>query len=101
MHAVIHNFLGRIHHAASHPDLSVTRPVYAFIPELFFNENGLDRCRYLASPWPSINCSANPLAIGAHVLPDPTRPASIKSKCPILREFLDRLATIVPAKTAA
>ena len=101
MHAVIHNHLGRIHHAAGHPDIQKTRPTYAFIPELFFNETGLDRCRYLASPWPSINCSANPLAVGSHVIPDPARPTSIKSKCPILREFLDRLAAIVPGKAAA
>ena len=101
MHTIIHCHLGRIFHAAAHQDLMKTRPTYAFIPEEFFNASGFQRSRYLASRWPSVNVGANPLAIGSHLIPDPTRPANIRSKCPILREFLNRLEIIASIKTAA
>ena len=98
MHTIIHRHLGRIFHAAAHPDLIITRPTYAFIPEEFFDESGFQRIRYLDSEWPHINVGANPLAVGSHVIPDPTRPANNRSKCPILREFLGRLEIITTIK---
>lgn len=98
MHTVIANQIGRVHHAAQHPGLAKTRPVYAFIPEDFFAENGYQKSRYLASRWPSINCSANPHAIGSHVIPDPGSPVNIRSRCPALREFLVRLESIAAIK---
>ena len=96
---VIANQIGRIHHAVQHPALSKTRPVYCYVPEEYFWENGLDRGRYLVSLWPSINCSANPLAIGSHVIPDALKPVSIRSHCPILKEFLQRLEKVAGVKT--
>lgn len=94
----IANHAGRIHHAAQHPEIVKIRPCYAFIPENYFSANGFERRRYLASRWPSINAGANPHAIGSHVLPDATRPVSLHSKCPILKEFLCRLKTIAAVK---
>jgi len=98
MHAIISSQIGRIHHAAGHPDLRKTRPVYCWIPEAYFSESGFSKSRYLASRWPSINCSANPLAVGSHVIPNVENPASIRSRCPILAEFLLRLETIALIK---
>jgi hypothetical protein len=100
MHAIINQQIGRIHHAAQHPSLTKTRPTYAFVPEQFFGEDGLNRSRYLTSRWPSINCTANPLGIGSHVIPDPARPVTLRSRCPILREFITRLEEIAAVKTA-
>lgn len=99
MHAVIANQIGRIHHAAGHPALQKTRPVYCWIPEGFFDETGINRGRYLVSRWPSINCSANPLALGSHVVPDPGKPVNIRSRCPVLAEFLRRLEHVAAVKT--
>lgn len=99
MHTVIANQLGRIHHATQHPDLAKTRPTYCFVPEGFFEESGLQKSRYLISRWPSINCGANPHAVGSHVIPDPKKPVSIRSSCPILREFLKRIEVIATVKT--
>lgn len=98
MHTVIANQIGRVHHAAQHPALNKVRPAYAFVPEDCFAESGYQKSRYLASLWPSINCSANPYAIGSHVLPDPTSTANIRSRCPVLREFLSRLEIIAAVK---
>lgn len=98
MHAIIAQQIGRIHHAAGHPDLRKTRPVYSWIPEAYFSESGFSKSRYLASRWPSINCSANPLAVGSHVIPDVENPVSIRSRCPILLEFVRRLETIATIK---
>ena len=98
MHTIIHCHLGRIFHAAAHSDLRVTRPTYVFVPEQFFGASGFNRSRYLNSEWPHINVGANPLAVGSHVIPDPTQPANIRSKCPILREFLSRLEVISTIK---
>ena len=100
MHTIIHHDLGRILHATVHPDLNATRATYAFIPELFFNGSGFQRSRYLASQWPSINAGANPHAIGKHIFPHVTRPVNIRTKCPILREFLNRLETIATSSSA-
>ncbi len=94
MHAIIANQIGRIHHAVTQQDLATTRPVYAYIPEEYYGPDGLDRGRYLASRWPEINRGANPLAVGRHVIPDPKHPADLRSRCPVLREFLARLETI-------
>jgi hypothetical protein len=99
MHVLIANQIGRIHHAVGHHALAQTRPVYAFIPEVHFEENGFQKGRYLVSRWPSINCTANPNGVGSHVIPDPTRPAKPRSRCPVLREFLTRLETIAAVKT--
>lgn len=99
MHAVINQQLGRVHHAAGHPAVAKTRPVYCWIPEQFFDEGGFEKSRYLVSRWPSINCSANPLGVGSHVIPDPGKPANLRSRCPILAEFLRRLETIAAVKT--
>lgn len=101
MHAVIAQKLGRIHHAIQHPALRKTRPTYCFVPESHFEENGFQKGRYLASRWPSINGGANPLAVGSHVIPDPKQPVSIRSKCPVLREFLLKVETIATVKSNA
>jgi hypothetical protein len=98
MHALVNNTLGRIHHAAGHPALPKNRPTYAFIPEEFFGETGLNRGRYLVSRWPVINCSANPDTIRSQVIPDPEKPADLRSRCPILREFLRRLERLTAGK---
>ncbi len=97
MHAVINNQLGRIHHAAGNRNLQKTRPVYCWIPEVFFGPDGFQKGRYLVSRWPSINCSANPLAIGSHVLPS-EKPVNIRSRCPILAEFLMRIEHVAAVK---
>lgn len=96
---IITNQLGGVYHAAQHPDLQQTRPCYCFIPESFFEETGFQKSRYLVSRWPSINCSANPLAVGSHVLPDLKKPVDLNSQCPILVNFLARLETIAAVKT--
>lgn len=101
MHTVIHGQIGRVHHANQHPALRKTRPVYCWIPEAFFDGAGLNRSRYLSSRWPCINAGANPLALGSHVIPDPEKPVSIRSKCPILREYLARLEHIATVKTSS
>ena len=101
MHAVIANTIGRVLHAAGHPDLAVTRPIYAYVPEEYFGPDGFRRAGYLSSRWPSINAGANPLAVGSHVIPDPARPVCIRSRCPILIEFLSQIAATAPAKTVA
>lgn len=98
---IIANQMGRIHHATGHHALQKTRPVYCWIPEGFFNGNGFEKSRYLVSRWPGINCSANPNAIGSHVLPDPEKPADFRSRCPVLREFLARLETVAAVKSIA
>lgn len=99
MHIIINQQIGRIHHAAGHPALAKTRPVYAYVPESHFEENGFQKGHYLISRWPSINCAANPLAVGSHVIPDPEKPANLRSRCPILAEFLRRLETIAAVKS--
>ena len=99
MHAVIAQSLGRVHHAAGHHALQKTRPVYCWVPEAHFGPGGFEKSRYLVSRWPGINCTANPLAFGSHVLPDPARPADLRSRCPILREFLRRIEQIAAVKT--
>lgn len=98
MHAIIANQIGRIHHAAGNTHLQKTRPTYCFVPEEHFSETGLEKSRYITSRWPTINCGANTLAIGSHVIPDPERPANIRSRCPFLREFLQRLEVIASIK---
>lgn len=98
MIAVIAGHIGRIHHAVQHPALKKTRPCYCFVPEECFDSAGWNRGRYLISRWPSCNCSANPLAIGSHVIPDPERPANIRSRCPILKKFITRLETVATIK---
>lgn len=101
MHAIVNQEIGRIHHAAGNHALAKTRPVYCWVPEGFFAEGGFQKGRYLVSRWPSINCSANPLGIGSHVIPDPEKPVSIRSRCPILAEFLTKLEKIAAIKTIA
>lgn len=101
MHALVNNTLGRVHRAAGHSALQKTRPTYCFVPEEHFGENGFEKSRYLVSRWPSVNCSANPLAVGSHIIPDPARPVNIRSRCPILREFLARLESIAAVKNPA
>lgn len=98
MLAIINQQIGRIHHAVANRNLQKTRPVYCWIPEVFFDETGFQKSRYLVSRWPGINCGANPLAVGSHVIPDPTQPVSIRSRCPILREFLRRIEQIAAVK---
>lgn len=93
------NHIGSVHHAAGNRDLQETRPTYAFIPSEFIDEAGFAKSLYLASRWPSINASANPYAIGSHVLPDAAKPVSPRSRCPILAEFLTRLEPIAAVKS--
>lgn len=92
------NQIGRVHHAAGHPALAKTRPVYCFVPETFFDGDGFQKGRYLISRWPSINCGVNPHGIGSHVIPDPFRPADLRSRCPVLREFLRQLEHVAATK---
>lgn len=101
MHAIIANQIGRIHHAAGNVSLAKIRPVYAFVPEEHFGANGFLKGRYLISLWPGINCGANPLSVGSHVIPDLERPVSIRNRCPVLREFLDRVEQIASVKISA
>jgi hypothetical protein len=96
--ATIGGKIGRVHLATQHPGLKITRPAYAFVPEEFFRENIFDKARYLASRWPSANCTANPNGIGSHLLPDPEKPVSNRSRCPVLWEFIRRLETIATIK---
>jgi hypothetical protein len=98
MRVIIAQRTGRVHHAAGNPNLQITRPTYAFVPEEFFSKTGLDMSRYLASRWPSINCGANPNGTGSHVLPNPAKTANIRSRCRVLRKFLTRLETIASSK---
>ena len=100
MHTLIHDHLGRVLHAASHPDLARVRPTFAFVPEGLFNGDGFSRSAYLCSHWPCLNMDANPLSVGSHVMPDPDRPVSIRSRCQILAQFLQQLAHIVACKPA-
>lgn len=99
MHVIINQELGRVHHSTGNRFLQKTRPTYCWIPEEFFGENGFNKSRFLVSRWPSINCSANPLAVGSHVIPDLKKPVSPRSRCPILREFLTRLKVVAAIKT--
>lgn len=101
MMTVIAGNIGRIHHAVQHPALRKTRPCYAFVPEEHFSEAGFEKPRHLASRWPSINAGANPLGIGSHVIPDPENPVSIRSRCPVLREYLTKLEAIAIVKSPA
>lgn len=89
---------GRVHHAGN-PFLQKTRPTYCFVPEEFFHGRTIDFARYLASRWPSINCSANPNGIGSHVIPDPQKSVSSRTRCPVLQEFLWRLEIVATVKT--
>lgn len=99
MIAVIQDCIGRVYHAVGQPFLQITRPVYCWVPQEFFGKNGFEKSRYLASRWPSINCSANPLTVGSHVIPDEENPANIGSRCPVLRDFLLQIETIASVKT--
>lgn len=99
MIAVIQDCIGRVYHAVGHQALAKTRPVYCWVPEEFFGKNGFEKSRYLASRWPSINCSANPLAVGSHVIPDEENPANSRSRCSVLRDFLLQIETIASVKT--
>ena len=99
MHAIVNQQIGRIHHAAGHHALQKTRRVYCWVPEEHFGPGGFEKGRYLASRWPSINAGANPLAVGSHVIPDPARPVTLRSRCPILGEFLARLEHVAAIKT--
>ena len=100
MLTIIANQIGRIHHAAGDKSIQVTRPVYAFVPEEFFSrEGGMAKNLYLTSRWPGINAGANPMSVGSHVFPDAEKPANIRSRCPILKEFLNRLEEIAIVKT--
>lgn len=101
MMTVIAGHIGRVHYAVQHPALRKTRPCYAFIPEAHFTEAGFEKSRHLVSRWPSINGGANPLAIGSHIIPDPERPANIRSRCPVLREYLTQLERIATVKYPA
>jgi len=94
------NTIGRVHHAVQNQAFGKTRPVYCYVPEEFFLPTGFDLRNYLMSRWPSINCGANPNAIGSHAIPDPGKPVPQKSRCLILREFLRRLEVIATVKTA-
>ena len=100
MHTLIDHNFGRVLNAACHPDLARVRPAFAFVPEEFFNGDGFRRNAYLCTRWPCINTGANPLAVGSHVMPDPGRPVSIRSRCPILAQFLERLTQTVACETA-
>lgn len=88
------NQIGRIFYGIQHPAFRKTRPLYAFVPEHHFSSNEFQKNRYLLSRWPSINCGANPFGIGSHVVPDPLRSVSPRSRCNVLAEFIRRLETV-------
>jgi hypothetical protein len=90
---------GRVYHAAGDSDLQQTRPIYCYVPDQFFDGENFQKASYLTSRWPSINCSANPLAVGSHVIPNPKLPVDPQCPCPILSEFLQRLEQIAAVKT--
>lgn len=98
MHIVIGKQTGRIFYAHGQTDLQQTRPVYAFVPNEFFDGDVFQKQSYLASRWPPTNCGANPYAVGSHVIPNPNKPVLANSACPILVEFVMRLKQIVPVK---
>lgn len=98
MHTVIHEQIGRVYHAAGHRALQKTRPVYCFVPEVHFGPDGFQKSRYLVSRWPAINCGANLLGLGSHVIPDTEKPANLRSRCPLLAEFLRQLEQIATVK---
>lgn len=100
MTLVVGNQFGRVHHAAGNHCLQETRPTYAFVPMEHFTAKGFQKDRYLASPWPEINCGANRHSVGSHVLPDPQKPVTSRSKCPVLTEFLTRLETLASVKAS-
>jgi hypothetical protein len=95
---VIAGKTGRVYHAIQHPNLRKTRPCFCFVPDEFIEGKVFDKNRYLASRWPSANCTANPNGIGSHAMPDLGKPVSPKSRCPILREFLRQLETVAKIK---
>lgn len=98
MTATIAGKIGRVHHAIQHPQVRKTRSAYTFVPEEFFQESSFDKARYLASRWPSANCTANPNGIGSHVLPNPRKPVAARRRCPVLREFLRQLEIVATIK---
>ncbi|MFN4804525.1 MAG: hypothetical protein ACK56K_04640 [Akkermansiaceae bacterium] len=98
MHLVIEKQTGRIFYALGQTDLQQTRPVYAFVPDDFFEGDQFLKRSYLASRWPSAHCGANPNALGSHVIPNPNKPVLPNSTCPILAEFVMRLKQIASVK---
>ena len=100
MHTLIHPHFGRVLHAVYHTDRAKVQPAFAFVPEEFFDGDGFRRSAYLCSRWPCINTGANPNAAGSHVMPDPARPVSIRRRCPILAQFLERLTEHIASKTS-
>jgi hypothetical protein len=78
---------GTIYHALAQKDIGKRRPMYTFVPEGMIKGGKLDATKYSASRWPSINCAANPTAVGSHLFPDITSPAD-PEECP---EFIKEL----------
>ena len=100
MHTLIHPHFGRVLHAVYHPDPAKVLPTFAFVPEEFFDSEGFRRSAYLCTRWPCINTDANPHVVGSHVMPDPARPVAIRSRCPILAQFIERLTELIACKTS-
>jgi hypothetical protein len=90
---------GRIYQASGHPAFLALRPCYCFVPAEFIDADGFRKSDYLASRWPGISCGANPLAIGSHIIPDLQKPANLRSRCPVLAEFLRRLEILAVTKS--
>jgi hypothetical protein len=90
---------GTVFLASGHPDFTKLRPTFCFVPDEFFNSGEFDRSAYMASRWPSINCSANENAIGSHIFPDPEKPVDPKENSLVFRNFLSRLETIAAIKS--
>jgi len=77
------------------------RRTYCALPAEIVIGQVFQRNKYAISIWPNINTSANPLAIGAHVYPDLSRPLKEKdTRSSEFAEFLRRLTRLIPQPTS-
>jgi hypothetical protein len=66
---------GKVFYSISNRDISQIKPTFAFVPLELLDGDKLDREKYTAQRWDSINCGANTNSVGSHVFPDLNRPA--------------------------
>jgi hypothetical protein len=91
VHRIITGIVGRIYWADAHPDYRTLRPLFCFVPEIFFTGEKFDEKAYGESAWPRVNCGSNPNGIGSHLYPDLRSPVLEKESSPELEDFLDNL----------